>query len=82
MAMPFRVLGTLHLLSATGAKHVHGHRKIRMTNPARTLGGPRTLAVIGPFAEDEFAEAEFVGDEFQEADEGTASTATTSAFAV
>ena len=34
------------------------------------------------FAEDEFAEAEFVGDEFQEADEGTASTATTSAFAV
>jgi hypothetical protein len=39
--MPFRVLRTLHLLSATGAKHVHGHRQILMTNPARTLGGLR-----------------------------------------
>ena len=26
MSMPFRVLGRLHLLSATGAQHVHGHR--------------------------------------------------------
>ena len=34
------------------------------------------------FAEDEFAEDEFVDDEFQVPDEGTASTATTSAFAV
>jgi diguanylate cyclase (GGDEF)-like protein len=34
------------------------------------------------FAEDEFADAEFAGEEFQVPDEGTASTATTSAFAV
>lgn len=34
------------------------------------------------FTEAEFAEDEFAGDEFQLPDEGTASTATTSAFAV
>ncbi|MGD0703197.1 MAG: GGDEF domain-containing protein [Trebonia sp.] len=45
--------------------------------PPETGRDPGGLGLAG-----EFAEAEFVGDDFQVPDEGTASTATTSAFAV
>jgi len=44
MSMPFRVLGRLHLLSATGAQHVHGHRSERAIRRHPLGRGPRWAA--------------------------------------